>query len=65
MAAVYSWNVSNAFVTMPKENSDYFQKGLDFAMGTQCVSCNVRTENSVQVYRKRMFGKITVDRDIH
>jgi hypothetical protein len=48
-----------------KENSDYFQNGLDFVMGTQCVSCNVKTENSEQVYRKCMLGKITGNMDIH
>jgi hypothetical protein len=50
---------------MPKENCDYFPKGLDFVMDTQCVSFNVRTENSEQVYIKRMLVKITGNRDIH
>ena len=50
---------------MPKENSDCFQNGLDFVMDNQCVSCNVRTENSEQVYIKRMFGKIIGNKDIH
>jgi len=63
--ALYSRNVSNVFLMMPKENSDYFQNGLDFVMGTQCVSSNVRTENSEEVYRKCMLGKITRNMDIH
>jgi len=62
---VYSRNVSNVFLMMPKETSVYLQNGFDFVMDNQCVSCNVRTENSEQVYLKRMLGKITGNRNIH
>jgi hypothetical protein len=63
--AVYSRNLSNVFLIMPKGNGDYFENGLEFVMDTQCVSCNARIENSEQICIKRMLGRIIGKRDIH